>query len=69
MSLDPKDEGMALADQIERWIMAAVRTSRNQALDTAIAICQDCVKDGDSAETCLKMLRDLKGMMNPKMDS
>lgn len=60
---------MTIDEQIEKQITLSVRAGRNLALDTAIAICEDCVKGGDSVETCLKMLRDLREMMNSKMDS
>jgi hypothetical protein len=57
------------AKTLMEQLAKSLHNGRNTALEAAILVCEDCVKDGDSAETCLKMLRDLREMLNPRMDS
>lgn len=52
-----------------RIIKEAMEASRNNTLDCAIEICDELARTGHGAECCLKALRYMRDILNPKMDS
>jgi hypothetical protein len=47
----------------DRIIAEAMRTSRDNALDAAIELCEEFAAAGHNAACCVRALKDLKAMM------
>lgn len=57
---------MADSAAIDKLIFAAIRDARNNALDAAISLAEEFARTGESVDSYLRALRDLKEMLNPK---